>query len=274
MAHRHKMQARGRRTIYAGAGSNVAKEAGDTSDDKFKRGGHQRGGAVVGRAFGGAVKGRADKRKRGGSVSKGFAKGGSVWSHAGNALRGQKAMAAPVMKPGKLHDEMHDNTVRTMGDHSAGARTGHGGKAKHQLQTGGRVPRARGGPACKEEGEGEKAGEDDKEEDPGYAYGGVTTFKRGGKLKMHYVGGGGSHHRHAEGGAVEDEDDKPRMAKGGGCWMEKAFAGSHGQFKAKAKKAGMSTEKYASKEADSPSASTRTKRQANLAKLGAKYGGG
>jgi hypothetical protein len=59
-----------------------------------------------------------------------------------------------------------------------------------------------------------------------------------------------------------------------GKWMEKAFANSHGQFKAKAKKAGMGTQAFAKKEAASPSASTKTKRQANLAKLGAKYGGG
>ena len=59
-----------------------------------------------------------------------------------------------------------------------------------------------------------------------------------------------------------------------GHWMEKAFGNSHGQFKAKAKKAGMSTGAFAKKEAASPTASTKTKRQANLAKLGAKYGGG
>lgn len=56
-------------------------------------------------------------------------------------------------------------------------------------------------------------------------------------------------------------------------WMQKAFANSHGQFKAKAEKAGMSTAKYANKVAASPTASTHSKRQANLAKLGAKYGG-
>ena len=56
-------------------------------------------------------------------------------------------------------------------------------------------------------------------------------------------------------------------------WMEKAFANSHGQFKAKAKAHGMSTQAYANKEAHDPNASTKTKRQANLAKLGAKYGG-
>ena len=59
-----------------------------------------------------------------------------------------------------------------------------------------------------------------------------------------------------------------------GHWMEKAFGNSHGQFRAKAKKAGMSTEAFASKEAHNPNASTKTKRQANLAKLGEKYGGG
>lgn len=56
-------------------------------------------------------------------------------------------------------------------------------------------------------------------------------------------------------------------------WMEKAFANSHGQFKAKAKKAGMSTGAFSAKEKRDPSASTKTKRQANLAALGAKYGG-
>ena len=56
-------------------------------------------------------------------------------------------------------------------------------------------------------------------------------------------------------------------------WMEKAFANSHGQFKAKAKKAGMSTKAYAKKESKSSSASTKTKRQANLAKMGMRYGG-
>jgi hypothetical protein len=58
------------------------------------------------------------------------------------------------------------------------------------------------------------------------------------------------------------------MAKKDGHWMEKAFANSHGQFKAKAKKAGMSTGAFASKEAKSKTASTKTKRQANLAKQG------
>ena len=55
-------------------------------------------------------------------------------------------------------------------------------------------------------------------------------------------------------------------------WMEKAFANSHGQFKAKAKAAGKSTAQMAKN--PGKDASTKTKRQANLAKLGAKYGGG
>ena len=54
-------------------------------------------------------------------------------------------------------------------------------------------------------------------------------------------------------------------------WMEKAFANSHGQFKAKAKRAGKSTAEMA--ENPGKGASTQTKRQANLAQLGAKYGG-
>lgn len=57
-------------------------------------------------------------------------------------------------------------------------------------------------------------------------------------------------------------------------WMQKAFANSHGQFKAKAKRAGMGTEAFARKEKNNPKASTKTKRQANLAELGEKYGGG
>ncbi len=35
-------------------------------------------------------------------------------------------------------------------------------------------------------------------------------------------------------------------------WMSKAFAGSHGQFKAKAKKAGMSTAAFAKEKEDAP----------------------
>ena len=53
--------------------------------------------------------------------------------------------------------------------------------------------------------------------------------------------------------------------------MEKAFANSHGQFKAKAKAAGKSTAAMAAN--PGKGASTKTKRQANLAKIGAKYGG-
>ena len=60
------------------------------------------------------------------------------------------------------------------------------------------------------------------------------------------------------------------MAKDG-HWMEKAFSHSHGQFKAKAKAAGKSTAAMAAH--PGKNASTKTKRQANLAKLGAKYGG-
>ena len=62
------------------------------------------------------------------------------------------------------------------------------------------------------------------------------------------------------------------MAQGSNAhWMEKAFANSHGQFKAKAKAAGKSTAQMAAH--PGAGASTKTKRQANLAKLGAKYGG-
>ena len=50
-------------------------------------------------------------------------------------------------------------------------------------------------------------------------------------------------------------------------WMSKAFANSHGQFKAQAKKHHMGTEAYANKVSASPSASTHVKRQANLVKI-------
>lgn len=51
-------------------------------------------------------------------------------------------------------------------------------------------------------------------------------------------------------------------------WMKKAFANAHGQFKAKAKHAGMSTAAYENKVLKKGShASTKTKRQANLAKI-------
>ena len=56
------------------------------------------------------------------------------------------------------------------------------------------------------------------------------------------------------------------MAKDG-HWMEKAFANSHGQFKAKAKKAGMSTSAFAQKE---KGAGGKTGKQANLVRIAAK----
>jgi hypothetical protein len=48
-------------------------------------------------------------------------------------------------------------------------------------------------------------------------------------------------------------------------WMAKAFANAHGQFKAKAKKAGESTKEYASAEAG---AKGKTGKQARLALVG------
>jgi hypothetical protein len=50
-----------------------------------------------------------------------------------------------------------------------------------------------------------------------------------------------------------------------GHWMEKAFANSHGQFKAKAQKAGMSTAAYAAKEKGAPG---KLGKQARLARAG------
>lgn len=78
-------------------------------------------------------------------------------------------------------------------------------------------------------------------------------------------------------GTIDAQGQVHGMKKGGsadGHWMEKAFANSHGQFKAKAKKAGKSVAAEAAAVTKPGShASTKTKRQANLAKLGAKYGG-
>ena len=50
-------------------------------------------------------------------------------------------------------------------------------------------------------------------------------------------------------------------------WMSKAFAGSHGQFKAKAEKAGMSTGAFAKKEEHAPG---KLGKQARLAEVGMK----
>ena len=48
-------------------------------------------------------------------------------------------------------------------------------------------------------------------------------------------------------------------------WMAKAFANAHGQFKAKAKKAGESTKEYAHEKAHAPG---KTGKQARLALVG------
>ncbi len=55
-------------------------------------------------------------------------------------------------------------------------------------------------------------------------------------------------------------------------WMKQAFSNSHGQFKAKAKRAGMSTRAFAEKEKD---AGGLAGKQANLALVGmnASHGG-
>jgi hypothetical protein len=52
-----------------------------------------------------------------------------------------------------------------------------------------------------------------------------------------------------------------------GKWMAKAFANSHGQFKAKAEKAGESTREYAEKEKGAPG---KLGKQARLALAGMK----
>jgi len=58
-------------------------------------------------------------------------------------------------------------------------------------------------------------------------------------------------------------------------WMAEAFAGAHGQFKGKAKAHGKTTKEYAAEvTAPGSKATTKLKRQGNLAKMGMKYGGG
>ena len=62
------------------------------------------------------------------------------------------------------------------------------------------------------------------------------------------------------------------MATGNGHWMQSAVKPSHrGVFKAKAEKAGMSTQAYAKKVRNDPKASAKTKKQANLAITFGKY---
>ncbi len=56
-------------------------------------------------------------------------------------------------------------------------------------------------------------------------------------------------------------------------WMSSAFAGAHGQFKAKAKAHGETTKEYAAEvTAPGSKASTKLKRQGNLAKIGMRFG--
>lgn len=50
-------------------------------------------------------------------------------------------------------------------------------------------------------------------------------------------------------------------------WMKEAFAGSHGQFKAKAEKAGKSTAEFAKEKSAAPG---RLGKQARLAEVGMK----
>ena len=57
-------------------------------------------------------------------------------------------------------------------------------------------------------------------------------------------------------------------------WMARAFVHAHGQFRSKARRAGTSTRAYARRVLRKGSrASTKTKRQANLARIGMRYGG-
>lgn len=120
----------------------------------------------------------------------------------------------------------------------------------------------------------------------------LSGQKRGGRVRIKRKRGGraqggaasqsgGSSPDKGQQGSDYDDFPSPEEARGrkdggkaDGHWMEKAFANSHGQFKAKAKRAGKSVAAEAAAVTKPGShASTKTKRQANLAKLGAKYGG-
>ncbi len=83
MAHRHKVQKRqkGGRVVYAGAGSNVAKEAVSTENKK-------RGGPVLGKA----ARPRLDRRARGGGVGADKSPFSSAFkgSEKGHAMRRYK----------------------------------------------------------------------------------------------------------------------------------------------------------------------------------------
>lgn len=56
-------------------------------------------------------------------------------------------------------------------------------------------------------------------------------------------------------------------------WMQKAFANAHGQFKAKAKRAGMSTRAYAEKEKGPGHGKTGAQARLALAGMRAHHGG-
>jgi hypothetical protein len=223
MAHRHKLhRAHGGRTVYSGAGSNVAAEA-DKGTDGFKRGGHKKaGGKVVGRAFGGRAK-----------RSAGFKRGGSVFSHAHGKFGGVKGFAAPP------HHEHGDHGEKL--DHAASrdsSRKGHAGREAHQHADGGVVEKAAGGSvtAKKKGGAIAKRGgggckmpeaEEDGEEEEERAHGG-GIHKRGGGMR--YVGGKGRHKK--DGGHIDIYKttggthywkDIEESAAGGGKWIQGAI---------------------------------------------------
>jgi len=186
MANRHRAKGgRSGRPFYAGASSGTASEAAEKHG--FKRGGH-----AVGRAFGGKVKGRADRRARGGATKSPFSSaksgiggsgghaqaphhGGASHKASGGAVEGFARGGKKEECPSEEDDEEDDGYAR------GGIGTGDEPKGMHYL--GGRRRRARH-----------------------KAKGGHTDI---------YITEGGTHEW--------NDDDHEKAAKGGGQWIQGAI---------------------------------------------------
>jgi hypothetical protein len=177
MAHRHTIQKRARGGGVRGGskidhnfsspGANRIEDEAKSQKEEFHK-----GGKTVAKAGGGKVKARGDRFKR----------GGSVWSHAAEGLRGKKGFAGTEVpwqkgEHGELKKAKAGDTEKK---HDAAGRRGHPGKAAHQYAKGGKVKAfAKGGAADPVDGnpEGEPSGDWEKK----HAKGGRTAKARGGE---------------------------------------------------------------------------------------------
>jgi hypothetical protein len=206
VAHRHRAQkAGGGRTVYAGAGSNVAKEAENRSDS-FGHGGRKKHHEH--HAFGGTAKPRLDKRARGGrtganhspfssaahmedmkrtpstkdheqprkSGGRAFAKGGGVRPHA---------HAKHEFNFGHHHGAGHEEPLET---HPPAELKKGGVPKKHKHASGGRTALACGGKAMKDGG-------DDEEDEPRHKSADGGRWIQAATNKMEKKGTVGSLHR-------------------------------------------------------------------------------